>query len=211
MAREWYKYGERKSAELSGRITRAFRKSRLTLNFDELNVLKARKEATRLYKQLAEFNRAAFQDVAHRAYSEACGEAGQPDRKLDAEWLAAFLVMYNPVTKYVYGHEVSRKRARFFEALVSDLQAGDRRAAQEDYDASARAWLGMTFQTMIDVEDAAVLEGYRDSSVRRVTWHAVGDDRKCKTCRELDGQTFAIGQVPTKPHWGCRCWLTPEA
>ena len=70
-----------------------------------------------------------------------------------------------------------------------------------------RAWLNMTLQAMIDVEDAAVLRAYLDSGVPRVKWIAELDGRECAVCRKRNNKIYPIDSVPGKPHFRCRCYL----
>ena len=104
--RTWYDYGDKQSAELLDKIDKEFKRSRLTLNFDELNVMSAKSVTTNLYKRLDKMNRKYMQDVADNAYREAQREADPKKKpeKLPAKWLAALLLSFDPVTKYVYEH-----------------------------------------------------------------------------------------------------------
>jgi SPP1 gp7 family putative phage head morphogenesis protein len=62
---------------------------------------------------------------------------------------------------------------------------------------------------MLDAVDEATLDGYKDSGVEKVKWNTNIDGRECKTCRERDGEVYAIDDVPPKAHRNCRCYLTP--
>lgn len=206
MPREWYIYGDRKADALEKKIRKEFNQSRLTLNFDELNVRSVSKEATRLYKRLESLNRDYLLDVAENAYKEVCEDEEKPaKKKLGTKWLLAFLALYDPVTRYVYEHEVERKRARFFEAFVADLQAGNRRGILDDYKTAMNAWIRQTRQYMTNAEDAAVIQAFKDTGVKKVRWIAEKDDRTCKICRNMDGNIYPITDVPDKVHYNCRC------
>lgn len=209
--RTWYDYGDKRTAELLDKIDKEYKRSRLTLNFDELNVMKAQSVTTNLYKRLDKMNRKYMQDVADNAYREAQREAA-PHKKparLGAKWLIALLLSYDPITKYVYTHEVDRKRARLFEAIVADRHAESRIGIMQDYKTARSAWRRQSGQYMITVEDAAVLDGYKKAGVKRVMWKSEHDDKTCDTCLKRDGLIFLIRDVPDKPHYGCRCTLEP--
>lgn len=219
--RNWYAVGDRKLKALIVAITRIFKKSRLTLNFDQINqpVRTIQAESKRVYKLLEEKNRDAFLDLGLLVYMEAYAEV-QPNitksenlqkakKAISEKWLDGIQSEYNPVTKYVYVTEAERKRARFFESLVADAESKQRREMENDYRASENAWIRQTRQAMIDIEDRAAVTAYRDAGVRKVRWISQHDDRVCKECGRLDGLIFPIDAVPDKPHYNCRCTIEP--
>lgn len=203
MTREWYAYGDKRYEEYAEKARKLFRKTRLTLPFDEINALTARKAANRLYKRLDEALRAVLLDVARRAYRE----TGPGEDPPDEDWLEAYLALYGPVTKYVFTHEEERKRARFFESVAADAASGNRLGLELDFKTAQSLWLKQCAQAVIDVEDAAALKGYRDAGVKRVTWRAELDGRECAVCRKRHRKIYPIAEVPGKPHYGCRCYL----
>lgn len=167
------------------------------LDFDELTVIKACKE---LYKDLDADNRKAFLELAVLVYEEAEPNGGKaPDR----DWLDSYLLEYCPITKYVYDHEVSRKREYLQEAVVAST------AKAVEYRKALSRWSNMTAQYADNVTDEAVLKAYRDAGIEQVMWVAQLDDRTCETCRERHGTVYPIDSVPDKPHWRCRCRLKP--
>ena len=209
--RTWYNYGDRRTAELLEKVDKEFKRSRLTLDFDGLNVMEAKSVTTKLYDRLDNMNRKYMQDVADNAFREAQKDAA-PDKRperLKPQWLAALLLSYDPVTKYVYEHEVERKRARLFEAIMADKHAESRLGIIQDYKTARSGWRRQTSQYMITVEDAAVLQGYEKAGIKRVRWRAEHDEKTCDICLKRDGLIFLIRDVPDKPHWGCRCTLEP--
>ena len=219
--RNWYAVGDRKLKALIVSITRIFKKSRLTLNFDQINrpVRTIQAESKRVYKLLEEKNRDAFLDLGFWVYIEAYAEV-QPNipeseilqkakKAISGKWLDGIQSENNPVTKYVYVTEAERKRARFFESLVADAESRQRREMENDYRAAENAWIRQTRQAMIDIEDRAVLTAYRDAGVRKVRWNSQKDDKVCKECGRLDGMIFPIDAVPDKPHYNCRCTIEP--
>ena len=209
--RTWYDYGDRRTEELLTKIDKEFKRSWLTLNFDELNVMKAQSVTTKLYDRLDKMSRRYMQDVADAAYRDAQKEV-EPDKRpmrLGSKWLIALLLAYDPVTKYVYTHEVDRKKARLFESIMADRHAESRIGIIEDYKTARTAWRRQAKQYMITVEDAAVVDGYKKAGVEKVMWIAERDSRTCETCLKRDGLVFPIDRVPDKPHYGCRCTLKP--
>lgn len=219
--RNWYKIGDRKLKALIVTITRTFKKSRLTLDFDHINqpVRTLQSESKRVYKLLEQKNHQAYLELGYLVYIEAFKEA-QPDmaeseiskkskKAISEKWLDKLQSEYSPVTKYVYSREVERKRARFFEAIVADTEAKLRRDMESDYRVAENAWIRQTRQAMIDTEDRAAITAYRDAGVRRVRWIAQRDDKVCEECERLDGLVFSIDAVPDKPHYNCRCSLEP--
>ena len=219
--RNWYKIGDRKLKALIVTITRIFKKSRLTLDFDHINqpVRTLQSESKRVYKLLEQKNHQAYLELGYLVYIEAFKEAqpGMADseisqkskKAISEKWLDKLQSEYSPVTKYVYIREVERKRARFFEAIVADTGAKLRRDMESDYRAAENAWIRQTRQAMIDTEDRAAITAYRDAGVRRVRWIAQRDDKVCEECERLDGLLFSIDAVPDKPHYNCRCSLEP--
>ena len=166
---------------------------------DELNVIQESKD---LYSDLEEANEKAFLEVARARYKDITGKP--PGRSISAAWLLAFLLAYNPVTEFVYKHEVDRKRARFAESVIasSNKLEAIRRAAS--------LWIRQTQQFGIMVEDHAVITAYKDIGVKRVRWITQVDERRCPECKARHKKVYPINSIPPKPHWGCRCYFIPE-
>lgn len=234
--RDWYKAGDKKLEALNRENARIFRKSRLTLDFDNINqpVKEIRSEAKRVYRKLKKKSDKAYIDIGLLVYMEAFEEATDaqkantktgdtepevalPDaeisekskKAIDEKWLEEFHREYNPVTKYVYENELERKQARFFESIVADVEAKDRHEMEADYKAAENAWKRQTRQAMIDTEDRAAVTAYRDAGVEEVMWISVCDNRTCEECGAMNGLIFPVDSVPDKPHYNCRCHLEP--
>ena len=209
-------------------VSRVFRQSRLTLDFDNINqpVKTIQSESIRLYKILKKKNHECLFDLADWVYIETYldglnflekPESEKSKSKIEKnakkaiteKWLDKQLKEYNPATKYVYTNEIERKRARFFEAIVADTEAHDRREMEEDYKSAERAWMRQTQQEFIHTEDAAARQAYKDAGVQYVRWVAEKDNKTCDECMALDGLVFLLGDVPDKPHYNCRCRLEP--
>lgn len=166
---------------------------------DELNVIQ---DSKTLYHDLEEANEKAFLEVARARYKDITGKA--PGKIITLGWLLAFLAAYNPVTEFVYTHEVSRKRDRFTEAVIASPNKLEaiRRAAS--------LWIRQTQQFGIMVEDHTVVTAYKDIGVKRVRWITQIDERRCPECKARHRKVYPINKIPPKPHWGCRCYLIPE-
>ena len=107
-----YEKTDKKLQQLLKQITRLFNRYRAITDFDELNVIKNTKD---LYSELEKLNDDAYLEIANYYYQDATGT----NKKLSTEWLLALLLGYDYVTRYVYKHEVERKRARLAESLIA--------------------------------------------------------------------------------------------
>lgn len=166
---------------------------------DELNVIESSKT---LYRDLEKENEEAFLEIARARYRDITGHA--PGKVITAAWLLAFLAAYNPVTEFVYTHEVERKQARFAESMI---------ASRNKLEAIRRAmslWIRQTQQFGIMVEDHAVITAYKAIGVKRVRWITQIDERRCPDCAARHKNVYPINRIPPKPHWGCRCYFIPE-
>ena len=223
---DWYEYSDKRFKAVQKQISREFRKSRLLMPFDEINemsvnkrlrphgasVMDVRRECRRLYKRLRECNDEFFWDIFTYCYLYRLHEAGKdkPEDKVNAKkYVDQWLSGYDPVTKYVYNHEVERKESRLFEAVIADGASGNANGFEADYAASERLWTNMTKQYAIDIEDFAAKTAYHDAGVRDVMWMTEHDERVCEECQALDGLVFRLDRVPDKPHYQCRCTLKP--
>ena len=166
------------------------------LKFDELTVIKTVKT---LYKRLASDNRKMFLDLAKAVYDETDPHG---DDEPDETWLLAFLEEYNPVTRYVYQHEIDRKRDYTAEGVNSSKDKA------KEFRRGLMYWSRMTEQYCLDVSDAATLKAFKDAGVKRVMWNTQGDDSVCDECKARDGKIYPIDKVPPKVHFGDRCYFT---
>lgn len=171
------------------------------LPFDELNVLEVVHE---LYDDLAEDNLNVFLELAGMSYHQA---EPHGEDKPSAAWLLALLLTYDPVTKYVYQHEVERKRARLAEALVAVGKS--RRGQNEQWRKGLSFWNQQTAQYADIVTDAAMVKAFADAGITKLRWITQEDEKVCKVCRERDGKVYPITELPDKPHWRCRCYWEP--
>lgn len=226
-----YRLSDKTMALLNKRAIRRFEETKeenALLDFDELNVMQS---AKRLYKKLDKDNRVAWLELAKNRYRR-CKPHG--DWIPTLEWLNALLEGYDPVTKYIYENEVVRKRDYLTESVISAGQkwtdgeketrpstnkaSGKTTAWKKSGDASEKAkeykralgyWVRMTAHYCDAVSDATTIKAYTDAGVEEVIWHTEEDDKVCPECEARNGVVYRIDRVPAKPHWGCRCWLTP--
>lgn len=166
------------------------------LKFDELNVIQVMKT---LYQDLKADNQKAFLDLAQLVY---IGIYDKPAQEPDLSWLLALLDEYDPVTKYVYEHEVDRKREYATEAIIAAP------AKAEQFRKALSYWAKFTAYYADEVEWRSTLKAFKDSGVKKVVWHTAEDELVCHECSPRDGEVYPIDDVPPRPHWGCRCTLT---
>lgn len=178
----FYSYTDREIRYLNKQINRVFRK---TMKIDELNVIRTSKE---MYEELRDIAIESYLRIARRKWP-----------RVTKKWLALILAGYDPVTGYVFNHELERKRARFAEGKIAGTEDG-----------TARRLLAlMLAQYAIEVTDEAMKEQYREDGVKKVRWISKEDSKRCKTCKERHGRVYDIDKVPPKPHLNCRCLLEP--
>lgn len=164
---------------------------------DSLNVIDRSKE---MYDLLNELNKDAFLEIAKKTYREIYPTSDNPP---DTEWLLAFLLGYDVITKYVYEHEIDRKRARFAEALIAT-----KKKQQEFSTASSLLWK-QTAQYGITITDEALMKAFIDTGVKKVRWIAEDDNRVCEVCRSRKNKIYPIDKAPKKTHYNCRCYYEP--
>lgn len=177
-------------------------------NFDQLKTLPKKLVITRVtevYKEVDDYTKKYFLTLAKKIYKECARKFGFNDEDdITLMWLMAILEGYDPVTKYVYTHEVDRKRARTVEALMaSDTPA-------KEVDTALKQWTRQVRQYADTVTDKAIEKVYIDNDIEEVMWQTEEDNKVCEECEELNGMVFPRDNVPPKPHYGCRCYLIPE-
>jgi len=194
-----YDLSDQAIALLNKKAVRRFedaRRKAALLRFDELNVISICKD---LYANLAKDNKRAFLDLAWMVYMDA---EPHGDEKPDEKWLNRVLAEYDPVSLWIYLHEVDRKRDYTTEAVNSA------RDKKKEFHRGLKHWQKMMIAHECDrITDKATLKAFRDSGVRRVRWVTERDEKVCETCGPRDGKVYDIDKVPPKPHVNCRCWL----
>ena len=209
-----YRLADKLLEQLKKLIRREFNRLGI-FGFDELNALRVTKETTDLFDRMKAENKKRFLEVAKKAYLDAVAlavAAGYEDpgrNKIDEVWLIGLLGAYNFVSGYLYESEAERKRLRLAEQMMTAREYMNRTLYNDSLRRSANLWWTQTAHYMLDAVDTATLDGYRDSGVERVKWNTNIDGRECKTCRERNGKTYSIDNVPPKAHRNCRCYLTP--
>ena len=200
-----YKHADKALKTLKKRISGEFQNLSTTLPFDELNILDTRKSVNDLYERVNTQCVKQYQKVAEDNYKEAVEECDGEYAGLDETFLAAILSGYNPITEYVYKREWTRKADRTFEGLLAAIGLlGKRNSLLRSHDLVQRQ-----VRQYVDIAtDEARMQGFRDNGITRVQWVSIADERRCKVCRERDGQIYEIGNVPVK-HRNCRCYLIP--
>lgn len=154
-----------------------------------------------MYKELEKQAEKAFLELAREKYQDIV--ENEKDRTINSAWITALLFAYNAVTKYVFKHEVERKQARLAEAVI----ASD--SKMQELITARNLWVRQVKQYTIDIEDAAMLAGYKTLGVKKVRWVAEIDGRECSICRQRNGKVYPLTKVPAKPHYNCRCYVVP--
>lgn len=191
-----YEYTDVIIRYLNKRFIEVFRRLKSLVSFDELNVL----QSTQLiYDELLTITEEKLLDLAVYYYNSTVKNA---KTKIDRDWLYLLLNDYDPITKYVFMHEVERKRARLVESMIATKNP-------KEIDTALRYWSAMVTQYAIEVTDAAVKQAYIDDGIELVVWVTILDDRRCKECEKREGKVYDIKDVPPKPHIGCRCYIVP--
>jgi SPP1 gp7 family putative phage head morphogenesis protein len=150
-----------------------------------------------MYSLLEESNENAFLEMAKKTYREINPQGEVP---INAGWLLALLVGYDVITKYVYKHEIERKRARFAEALIATHKK------QQEFTTASNLLWKQTAQYAITVTDEALMQAYIDTGVKKVRWVTEKDSRVCPVCRARSNKIYPIKLAPKKTHYNCRCY-----
>lgn len=171
------------------------------LKFDELNRVKTIKA---VYHKADRENREAFAELAELVALDVIEEYDlTPGKRDSVELVDQTLTDANPITGYSYYAEVLRKRDRVTEGIsVGSIR-------EYEWQKALRLWGQMSDQYADIVTDNARLDAFENSGVKSVMWNTQNDEKVCEECRQLDRKVFDIDKVPAKPHWRCRCYLTP--
>jgi hypothetical protein len=169
-------------------------KALINPQFDALNVIDKSKE---MYKLLNELNEDAYLEIAKKTYKEVYPTSETPP---DREWLLALLLGYDVITRYIYEHEIDRKRARFVEALIATKNK------QQEFASAAQHMWKQTAQYGITVTDEALMQAFIDTGVKKVRWITENDSKVCEVCKSRSNKIYPIEKAPKKTHYGCRCY-----
>ena len=209
-----YRLADKLLEQLKKLIRREFNRLGI-FGFDELNAPRITRETIALFDRMLAENKKRFLEAAKKAYLDAIAlavAAGYQDPgegKINETWLIGFLGAYNFVSGYLYDSEAERKRLRLAEQMMTAREYLNRTMYNDSLRRSANLWWTQTSHYMLDAVDTATLDGYKDSGVEKVKWNTNIDGRVCKVCRERNGKTYSIDNVPPKAHRNCRCYLTP--
>lgn len=205
LLRKYYGAADEVNQRLQTNIMRTYRNSNL-LYIDELSSLSL--ACHNIQTHLMKLLRTSILSVGRSIRNEVYEELGKQGKKakIDGELIEVFLLQYNPVTKYVYTHEIDRRMARFVEALMATPNPSERAVV---IDREMKSTAKMFRQAVIDVSDLAHIESMKAAGVKYVEWFTVKDERRCLECAKLHGKIFPITAVPPKPHFNCRCMLIP--
>lgn len=189
------------------------------MSFDELNVVRVKKETTEMFKRLLAFNMSEYNKIVDEAREYALSLLDEKERKkaaketADENWRESFidyvLTTYNWVTGYLYKKEAERKRLRLSEEMLTAREFHDRKRYASSLSKTANLWFTQSGQYAIDLEDKTCLDVWKRAGVKKVQWLAEDDHKTCSVCRKLDGQVFDIDKVPHKAHYNCRCVVIP--
>ena len=183
-----YEYADAQIRRLNKIFIREFTNVK-TVNHDELNVIRYVKD---MYKRMDKTTRNAFIKIARNKY---------PDLTIDE---ALFILYeYDQITKYVYDHEVERKAARFTEAFIAT------KGNATETKKALRLWADMIKQYSISITDYAQIERYKADGIKHIVWMTEDDERVCAECISRGNKKYHIDKIPTKPHYGCRCYFIP--
>lgn len=191
-----FRYTDEAIACLDRRLIERFSRLKSLLSVDEINPMG---EINDLYTYIRKLTRQIYGALADRVYRDSREQDLTGLRSLDEEWVDALLSGYDPVSKYVFDHELDRKCARLIEAVLSSDTPGS------EVDRALRA---VSYQCRIyadRVTDEAVMQAYNDEGESYVRWVAELDEKTCRVCRQRNGHIYEIDAVPPDPHPNCRC------
>lgn len=233
---DFYGPADRAVQTMNREIVRDFGTLRMA-KFDELNVIRDVKAVYRKQRRKARdhFYETAMEAFLLGMYL--CGISGKKAQKMadsliTLAWVDAILGEVSPVTKYRFDTETERKAQRLAEALIGaaaavsgtpeEEETGKQTGVSEgggrkptglgpgaEIDKAMRDWSRMVGQESIEITDAAVMEAYEAAGIARGMWLTERDGRVCSDCHQLDGKVFPLAEIPTKPHWNCRCRIVP--
>jgi len=217
-----YGRADKRTSEVLTQTARRFatvrRRVGALADFDEINrITKA------LYTQAYTDLQWLIREIGREEYERLTEEKKRRENFEDLFLLVLFDES-DPITGYVLGNEVDRKRERLYEQVVSIKSHKTPEQEQGTYgdtivytqtdevrkafDKAYNLWGHMAQEYAIRSVDVARLMAFEDMGVRYVRWNAEIDDKVCDYCLSLHGRKFLLHRVPAKPHWNCRCWLT---
>ena len=184
------------------------------MGFDQLNAPRLTNLTTAMIERLLKANKKAFLKIAKEASEEAADDVTAigiiaTPITADEKYVDGVLGEYNPVTGYLYYPEADRKRTRLAEALITAVIVGSRADYHKELKKFANLWHTQTLQYGETTVDKARVDTFKKNGIKYVRWVSEKDNRVCEVCKERDGKIYPIGNIPTKPHYRCRCWIEP--
>ena len=201
-----YKHLDKLLSEEKKKIRTEFNRLSV-MGFDELNVVNTRKTTQEMFDRFMKENEALYIKAAKSAYKKAAETEKTPEGI--AELVAVILGGYNLVTGYLYEREAERKRLRLNEQILTAREYNDRQMFQDSLRKTANLWWTQTTQYGISVVDSATIKAFKDMGIDYVKWIAEDDGKTCSTCKARDEKIYPISNIPSKTHYGCRCYLLP--
>lgn len=177
--------------------------------FDELNAPRVTRLTKEMVARLLKSNKRAYLRIAKRATEEAAEEVNGVPIPISDKYVDSMLAEYNPITGYLYFAEADRKRARLAEALIAAILIGSRVDYRTQLKKFAVLWKTQTQQYAIDTVDKTRIRTLKKNGIKFVRWETEKDDRVCEECKKRNGKIYPINAIPSKPHYGCRCWIVP--
>lgn len=191
-----YEYTDKVIKKLNKNYLRLFSKLNF-IKFDELNVIST---VSKVYKQAYELAKQNYIDLALWYYKEISGKELSHKKAVDI--VEEMLEEYNDITFYVFNHEVDRKKARMYEAILASQNSKSKEIRKNFY-----YWILQSKQYADFITDRAVLEAYKEIGVKKVRWKTAEDEKVCNYCQKRDNKVYPIDKLPKKAHYNCRCWL----
>ena len=189
---DFYDYTDKALTYLRRFYVTEFNRTKMQIRADSLNVIQP---TTNLYDRMRKETIRVFLRIANAKYRECGGDT------LLEMWLLGFLSDSNPLTGYIFLNDIERKRQYYTESLLSgeNIDKASKKAI--------RLWYGSVRQYADLVTDAAAIQAFHDAGVKQVRWVTQKDEHVCPACHGRDGKIYPILKVPTKPHYGCRCYI----
>lgn len=184
------------------------------MGFDELSAPRITKLTKEMVSRLLKSNKREFLKIAREATQEASDDVAAlgvvaAPIPVNDKYVDEVLGEYNPVTGYLYYPEADRKRSRLAEALITAVILGLRPDYHKELKKFADLWHTQTLQYAETMVDQTRLKTLKKNGIKHVRWVSEKDNRVCEECKERDGKIYPINDIPTKPHYRCRCWIEP--
>lgn len=175
---------------------------------DSFDPLLVSQTVTALYRQLDADFRYELYLLADEQYAEMAESVGleEWDEGFEDLFLERILSEPDPITHYAYDAELLRKRDRAIEAI--NAVSGPRNK-QEELDKAMRLFSQMAGQYIDTVAYEAAVKAFKDAGIKYVKWVTQKDEKVCATCGPMNGKIYLIDKLPNRPHWRCRCYITP--